>query len=566
MSNVRETVEYLSKAICPRAPGSSAEGLAAEYLAESLSKLGIRGKIEPFESASHRSIRSTLSIASGGNIGRSETERTFASFPCQFAEQGEAAGPLVFLGDCDETLHRSTDVAGRIGLLFASGEHSERTAVLKSLRRRGMAGAIVVGSQPDFIDTKLFRYPDMEMPIVSVTYRAATEIKRHEGELFELSTEAEERRSDVSRNVVATLPGESDTWLVLGAHIDSAPFSPGASDNATGVAAVLELARRLQTRRRAASIVLLFCGSEEYGAEDGSGRGARSFFLRRTELLDSCIGYVDLDSIGNLLAAPQIHLYGPRPFREAAVDDTLRDRYRVRRRFASGGDHGAAEDQGVPFIWFTDLVCDYHPYLHTSEDTVEYVDFDRLEGMLDDVEGVLERLSAIAPPYPTIREGGLTIRQARAADVERILDITEAAYGRVSGDRMRQDYFGQPLGGREWYEYKRASVEESCEEHLLWTVVAEIGKEVIGFATYLIDDRREMGQIGDNAVHPDFQGKGIGTRLQREVDRRLREEGYERFVVSTLSNDIAAQRLYTGFGYEKYSETYHYARLLRRTE
>ena len=70
-------------------------------------------------------------------------------------------------------------------------------------------------------------------------------------------------------NVIADLAGRSrpDEWLIVGAHLDSWDFGPGAQDNATGVAMVLEAARAIaamkQPPRR--SIRFALWGGEEQG-------------------------------------------------------------------------------------------------------------------------------------------------------------------------------------------------------------------------------------------------------------------------------------------------------------
>ncbi len=49
--------------------------------------------------------------------------------------------------------------------------------------------------------------------------------------------------SSEAANIVAEIKGETDEIVIVGAHYDTVPDSPGANDNATGVAALLELAR-----------------------------------------------------------------------------------------------------------------------------------------------------------------------------------------------------------------------------------------------------------------------------------------------------------------------------------
>jgi Zn-dependent M28 family amino/carboxypeptidase len=66
-------------------------------------------------------------------------------------------------------------------------------------------------------------------------------------------------------NVVATRDGSDPTrpWIVVGAHFDSTPATPGADDNASGVAAMLEIARLLETFEPAATVQFVGFNLEE---------------------------------------------------------------------------------------------------------------------------------------------------------------------------------------------------------------------------------------------------------------------------------------------------------------
>jgi hypothetical protein len=69
------------------------------------------------------------------------------------------------------------------------------------------------------------------------------------------------------RNYIVDLPGTdlAAEVLILGAHYDAVPLSPGADDNATGVAALLEIARTLKDTPRRRTIRLVFFTLEEVG-------------------------------------------------------------------------------------------------------------------------------------------------------------------------------------------------------------------------------------------------------------------------------------------------------------
>ena len=72
------------------------------------------------------------------------------------------------------------------------------------------------------------------------------------------------RQDRVSQNIVLTLPGESDRKIIVGAHYDSVPY-PGASDNASGTALLLESAQRMLGVDHYHTIVYVFFGAEEVG-------------------------------------------------------------------------------------------------------------------------------------------------------------------------------------------------------------------------------------------------------------------------------------------------------------
>jgi hypothetical protein len=72
------------------------------------------------------------------------------------------------------------------------------------------------------------------------------------------------RPDRVSQNVVLTIPGESDSKIIVGAHYDSPPY-PSASDNASGTALLLESAQRMLELDNYHTIVYVFFGAEEVG-------------------------------------------------------------------------------------------------------------------------------------------------------------------------------------------------------------------------------------------------------------------------------------------------------------
>jgi len=79
-----------------------------------------------------------------------------------------------------------------------------------------------------------------------------------------VSEDAYNNARDYSQNVILTVPGQSEKKIIVGAHYDTWPY-PGASDNASGVALLLESAQRMLTTDNYYTIVYVFFGAEEVG-------------------------------------------------------------------------------------------------------------------------------------------------------------------------------------------------------------------------------------------------------------------------------------------------------------
>jgi ribosomal protein S18 acetylase RimI-like enzyme len=102
-----------------------------------------------------------------------------------------------------------------------------------------------------------------------------------------------------------------------------------------------------------------------------------------------------------------------------------------------------------------------------------------------------------------------------------------------------------------WQTTKAAQIAAHFERHGEWVVVAtapgasrqpldgerpapdETDETVVGFATYRLDPATGVGTIGNNAVDPAWQGRGIATALYEEVLARFRAAGMRVAAVTT---------------------------------
>lgn len=171
-------------------------------------------------------------------------------------------------------------------------------------------------------------------------------------------------RAGRSANVIATPPGfdPDRPHVLLGAHLDTVAVSPGAEDNASGVAVLLELARVLAgptptapspggDGTRAAQVVLVAFGAEEpVGPGELHHFGSKHYVaeLSRQER-DSLAAMVSLDRVGVGSVVPLSSVPGtPSRLRDrlARVADRLRIDTVVEEDSAS--DHESFADAGLP--------------------------------------------------------------------------------------------------------------------------------------------------------------------------------------------------------------------------
>jgi hypothetical protein len=201
-----------------------------------------------------------------------------------------------------------------------------------------------------------------------------------------------------SHNVIATRPGASPLTVLIGAHIDSKKPSPGGNDNASGAAAVLELARAVAAADLVPTVVFVLFGNEEMIDSDPDHHhyGSRAYVAdmtpaQRADLVAmislDMIGYGDVFTVRTMGKGPEslsdaLLTYGERAGVELVY---LRDP-------SSFGysDHEPFELAGYPAVW---LEWREDPLYHTSGDTASHVDPARIETAGTLVLGFLAKLT-----------------------------------------------------------------------------------------------------------------------------------------------------------------------------
>jgi Zn-dependent M28 family amino/carboxypeptidase len=220
------------------------------------------------------------------------------------------------------------------------------------------------------------------------------------------------------RNVIGTFGPQKGEVVIVGAHYDAAGEMPGADDNASGVAGLLELADLLSDVKLARRVELVAYSLEETPYATGSTVHAQS--LSKAGV--SVKGMICLEMIGCFLDKPgSQHLpwflrpYYPDRGNFIAVVGNSASRQLVRQvaRSMSGGtlpvqsiaaprwlipdvglsDHSSYWQEGFPAVMVTDTAFHRNWRYHTADDLPDTLDYQRMAGV---VSGVFEAVIDIA--------------------------------------------------------------------------------------------------------------------------------------------------------------------------
>ncbi|WP_086824706.1 M28 family peptidase [Allokutzneria sp. NRRL B-24872] len=255
-----EHLEVLSNQIGPRVGGTSAEKRAADYIASVLRKHRYTVTLQPFPVAD----KYLAEITVVGDRGRKW--QTGAS------PQGKldvtVSGAVVDIGRA--TPAELAHVRGQIAFVPDSQVASDASRLAVE------AGAIaVLLSRPGSPDRKLGTFTPslpsaLPVPVLGLAQVQGERLRqRLAAGPVRLSLTVTHHKNLTSYNVLAeraaTLPNPDGKVVMISAHYDSVPGSPGANDDGSGTALCLELARVLRYLPTQKAVRFALWGSEEQG-------------------------------------------------------------------------------------------------------------------------------------------------------------------------------------------------------------------------------------------------------------------------------------------------------------
>jgi Peptidase family M28/PDZ domain/PA domain len=464
-------IRYLaSPELKGRATGSAELEKAARYIENQFRAFGLKPAelAFPVQLGAHLGTKNHLKYKESGESRTLQAGKDF--LPLSFSSSGELHAGVAFAGygvtDKKENYddYDGLDVAGKFVLILRhepqENPHKEHTSFADkavNAKMHGARGVILVNDTDRHEGTAddLGKFSESSGPkdagvlYIRLKYDVAQNwLKAENRDLhavakqidqdghphsFALQNVSVDLSVDVRtetktvHNVSAYLPGETDEYIVVGAHYDHlglgnesslAPSQigtvhPGADDNASGTAGVLELARwAAKAPKPKRGILFLTFAGEELGL-----LGSEWYVNHPTLPLDKAVAMINMDMIGRVREG-KIYLAGegtgstfPKLLEDVKPPSSMQIDRAEKAGYGSS-DHTSFTTKNVPVLFFfSGLHADYHKPSDTSDkidsaDAAKLLDYiaDLITHLENDPRPQFQRVAA--PPVGPVGSGG----------------------------------------------------------------------------------------------------------------------------------------------------------------
>lgn len=282
VENILKNTDYV------RVGGSPEELKAAEFLAEQCRTLGAETVIESFPVQMAEIDKAILKIN-----GKEIECKAFKN-----CGSGHVKAPFYYMPNNDKA--SLVGAKDKIVLIDTGVGYFG----YKDLVDNGAAGIICFNGNVAFDDKDVDQRELRErmakelkkIPIVNVNVKDAVDIVRSQPQDAEIEIEQRESIGE-SHNVIATIPGKYDDYIVLSAHYDSVFLSHGLYDNMTGCIALIGiLDDMIKTAPNNYGLKFIFTGSEERGL-----LGSKAYVRDHKDELEKIVLDINVDMIGSIM-------------------------------------------------------------------------------------------------------------------------------------------------------------------------------------------------------------------------------------------------------------------------
>jgi hypothetical protein len=345
----------------PRSSATELERAAADLIAGRLRDLGYEVEIQEFSVATQQGRSSVMTV-------KGSPDRTVPTLPLANSPTSEVSGRLVKVPGLGNPGDFPPETRGAIALI----ERGTLTFQQKVANAAG-AGALGVVIYNNEGGAFLGSADSVAVPAVTISQDRGQELVSELAGNPNLTVVVGVGAlgDSVSRNVIAKAPG-AECETVSGGHYDSVPQAPGASDNATGTATVLEIAGILADRNEIGNNCFVLFGAEELGL-----LGSRHYVSTLDTAAKSRIkAMLNFDMVGVGDEAWWLIGTGTLQARMSTLADGLNIDTQNSNLSGTSSDHASFLAAGIPSLMFHRW---QDPLLHTPQDVSSRVKPEYLE-------------------------------------------------------------------------------------------------------------------------------------------------------------------------------------------
>ncbi len=391
--NMYNNIALLSKQ--PRAAGTEGEYQAVQYIKSEFERYGYETELQPF----------TIQEWDGGTSSLAFNDQVFSGDVHTFegSINDRVTGSLVYvgLGSKDEV---GDDVAGKIALI-ERGSYSFYEKI-QNVYDKGAIGVIMFNGEGRSGNSFGYAYEGQDIPAVGITREAGLQLVdqlNKEDVQAIVSVENAGTVDKTSYNVIAKKephPNKDTGQIVtVGAHHDSVPNGPGANDDASGVAATLELARIMAKTPTDTELRFVTFGAEEKGLV---GSYYYADYLTDEEIANS-VAHFQMDMVGSRDAGELI-MFTPDGNKNLVTDLGASAGARISGAVDYGelgrSDHVPFFLKGIPAALF--IHAPLEPWYHSPEDTIDKISKEKLQNVAEIVGGAVYQVAR--PDTPALEK------------------------------------------------------------------------------------------------------------------------------------------------------------------
>ena len=396
-------IAHLSEDIGPRLVGTRACKETGNYIFSFFSELGLEVQEQLFTTESAEILHHSIEILE-------PPFGTLQGYPIIFTKDTPAeglTGEILFVEEGEESF-MGDQIKGKI-ILWSP---HERGMAPREICRYGPMAILIISNAPGFkprhdLQQDCFFKPYDSIPVFRISWKDGYRLAQAGRKTAQLKLQTK-RFSSQGKNIIAELKGSDfpEEIITISAHYDSPPGTPSATDNASGISLLLELARLYQKRGSKRTLRFIAFDGEETGYA-GSRFYARDLTIRSRgkdktgkSLLQKHLFCLNMDVLGMTLGFNTCFVQGPKQISTAV--DLLSKELGVPHKIIEG-NYGSDNDPltmaGIPSVTFGRMGPSFY-FIHTDEDRLDLISKEQLKNVGNLIDTFIFRYAAQAQIWP----------------------------------------------------------------------------------------------------------------------------------------------------------------------